>query len=207
MEMVLGGSSMEALGGILTILLTILGLAGVLPTYLAAVAVIALGLAFLAQGASIAARYTQLVERMGGGISKSVDLARGITTEFIGGVAGIVFGVLALLGISPLTMIAVALLTYGATLLMSSDEVGRLGQLRVIEGAEEKGHQFFHIAASAAPGGRVMLGLGALVLGILSLVMVGTLPLTLALIGLLCVGAALLFSGTAIAGRLMSLFR
>lgn len=208
MEMVLGGSSMEALGGVLAILLAILGLGGIVPMYLAAVAVIALGVAFLAQGGSIAARYTQIVERMGGSMHKSVDLARGITTEFIGGIAGIVFGVLALLGIAPLTMIAVALLTYGATLFLSSDETGRLGELKVLEHAdEEKGHQFFHIAAAAAPGGKVLLGLGSMVLGILALVMVGELPLTLALVGLLCVGGALLFSGTAIAGRLMSLFR
>ena len=207
MEMVLGGSGMEVLGGLVAILLAILGLAEIVPVSLAAVAVIALGVAFLAQGATVASRYTQLVERMGGSMHKSVDLARGITTEFVGGIAGIVFGVIALLGMAPLTMIAVALLVYGATLFLSSDETGRLGELKVLEGTEDKGHQFFHVAASAAPGGKILLGLGTMVLGILSLVMVGELPLTLALVGVLCVGAALLFSGTAIAGRLMSLFR
>lgn len=206
-EVVLGGSSLEALGGILAIVLAVIGLAGIFPLTLAAISIIALGAAFLSQGAAIAARYSDLLEKIGGGWERSVDLARGVTTEFVGGVAGIVLGVLALLGMAPMTLVAVGLLVFGGTLVMSSAGMGRLGQMKAIEGETTgtKG-QFFHIAASAAPGGQVLLGLSAMVLGILALVMVGHLSLTLLLVGILCAGASLVFSGSAVAGRMMGIF-
>jgi len=208
MEVVLGGSSVEALGGIVAIVLAVIGLAGIFPLPLAAISIIALGVAFLSEGSAIAARYSELLEKIGGGWGGSVELARGVTTEFIGGVAGVVLGVLTLLGMAPMTLIAVALIVFGGTLLMSSAGTGRLGQMKVLDGeAAAQNGQFFHIAASAAPGGQILLGLSAVVLGIHALVMIGNIPMTLLLVGILCVGASLVFSGSAVAGRVMGIFR
>ncbi len=201
----MGGFGLEALGGVGAVVLGILGLAGILPHHLAAIAVIVLGAATLSEGGAIAAKYSEMLRDIGGGTVNAVELGSGVTTEFIGGVGAIVLGILALLGMAPTTLVAVAIIALGATLLLSSGETSRLAALGWERGAPTA--RAMHLATSSASGGQVLLGLAAIILGILSLVMGGPHELLLALIGIICIGAALLFSGTAIAGRLMSQLR
>ena len=52
----------------------------------------------------------------------AAEISRGITAEFLAGVAGIVLGILALLRIVPMTLMSVAVITYGGTLLLTSGE-------------------------------------------------------------------------------------
>jgi hypothetical protein len=54
------GSGAEAVAGGAALVLAILGLAGLLPMVLASIAVIAVGAAFLFQGAAVAARHRRL---------------------------------------------------------------------------------------------------------------------------------------------------
>ena len=51
----------------------------------------------------------------------------------------------------------------------------------------------------ASAGAEVLVGGGAVVLGIIALV--GTIPLTLTLVALLAMGASTLMTGTAVAGK------
>lgn len=200
-----GGFSLEAICGIGAVILGIIGLAGVFPMHLGAISIIALGLALLGQGAAIAARYPALLKGSGSGVAMTGDrpgLRGGVATEFIGGVAGIVLGVLALLAIAPLTLMAVALLVFGTTLLLSRAEMGELTELEMMEpGPGEHGGRTLHAAASATAGGQILIGLAALLLGILALT--GGIPMTLILVGVLCLGLFLLFNGGVVAGRLM----
>jgi hypothetical protein len=55
---------------------------------------------------------------------------------------------------------------------------------------------------SVKGGGHALVGVGAVVLGILALV--GIAPATLVLVGFLAVSLALLFSGTAMGARLLA---
>ncbi len=202
----MGGSGLEAIGGIAAVVLGILGLLGVIPGMMASIGIIVIGVGFLSQGTAVATRYAELLKALdGGGAKQAAELAGGMTTEFIGGITGIVLGVLALLGIAPLPLMAAALIAFGAALLMSTAETSRLISMGTLEGTRAR--QIFRIAVPAAAGGQVLVGVGAMILGILALVMVPHLSLKLILVGVLAVGAALLFSGSAVAGRLMMLLK
>jgi uncharacterized membrane protein HdeD (DUF308 family) len=60
-------------------------------------------------------------------------------------------------------------------------------------------------AALAASGAQVLLGIAAIVLGIIALV--GIDPVVVTLVALLILGASVLFSGTAIGTRMASVMR
>ncbi len=97
--------------------------------------------------------------------------------EFLGGVTGIIMGILALLGIAPLTLLSVAVLVLGATYLFSG-------------------------LSSMASSSQGLMGVSALVLGILALI--GLSPLVLVLAGLVCLGASALLHGAAIGARVLA---
>ena len=88
----------ECLLALGAVVLSILGIVGVFSTYLAAIAVIGLGVVLLFQSASVVLQYSELLYEAG--VTNKVGVARvcrGITAEFMAGMAGIVLGVLALL--------------------------------------------------------------------------------------------------------------
>ena len=101
-------------------------------------------------------------------------------------------------------LVAVAALVYGGTLIFSSGMISRLNQIS-IESSE--GNEFVkkvtREAVNAAAEVQLMIGLGAITLGILSLV--GLAPRELLLIAMLGLGASDLLSGSALGGRIMSI--
>lgn len=197
-----GGSTTEAIGGAAAIVLAILGLLGVLPTVLASIASIAIGVGLIVAGGAIAARY----ERVLAGPEPSTtrrEIAGGMGMEAFAGVAAVVLGVLALLGLSPLTLLAISAIAAGAGLLMASGSMARLESLVRWETAHDTTSKL-HDTVYASAGSEVLIGVGAIVLGILALT--GRDPLTLVLVALLSIGASLLVSGSTIAGRFFSMF-
>jgi hypothetical protein len=205
MKIVPYGSLTEAVGGGGAVLLSILGLAGIAPAYMTAVATIAIGVALLAQGGSAAARWSELLEEASEyGGSHRVELGGGLSAEIFGGGAGVVLGILALLGILPGVLIPVALLVFGGTLLIGSGVPIDLGSM-VGPRSYDRFGRLTREATAAASGTQVLIGIGAIVLGILALV--GMDPLILSLIGLLAVGASILLSGTSVSSRLLGVLR
>jgi hypothetical protein len=100
------------------LVLSILGIVGVFPTYLAAITVIGLGAILLFQGGNVVPHYNELFGESGATNMASVSaVGRGITAEFLAGIAGIVLGILALLRIVPIALLSVAVITYGTTLM------------------------------------------------------------------------------------------
>lgn len=174
-----GGALMESIGAVATIVLAIAALAGALSMTLAAIAAIVFGAAiWLEEGTFIASHTTEVSwGKMGAQI---LERSEGLGAQFLGGVCGIVLGILALLGIAPMTLLSVALLVFGATLLLGS-ETGMVSKQRAL------------------------FGLAGLILGLLAVC--GLQPLTLVLAGFLCLGVSALFTGaltgfrTAIAPR------
>lgn len=164
---------MEAVGAIATIALAIVGLAGVLRPIMASIATIVIGAALLLEGGSMGA--AQVSSRTG----EFESASGGFSTPFLGGVAGIVLGILALLGVASITLVSVALIVFGAAFLLSG--VAQANSL------------------AAATGGNTFVGLAAVVLGILAVV--GLNPIVLVLVGLLVLGAGALFSGSAQGAR------
>jgi hypothetical protein len=199
-EFIAGGSTAEAIGGAGAVVLAILGLVGILPLFLAAIASIAIGGALLVEGAAIAARYTHLLRESHPGHGGMAELGGGMTIEFIAGCGGVVLGILALLKLAPITLLAIAVLGFAGGLLFGSGATSRVDTLGLYTGrAQHVAYQ----AVNAAAGTQALVGLGIAVLGILALV--GMMPLTLILVGLLAAGGAVLLTGGALAARMMSL--
>lgn len=202
-EVIATGSTVEAVAGSAAVVLAILGLAGVSPAFLAAIATIAVGAALLSEGGAIATRYSELLSEITESGLDSAELGAGTTTEFMGGVAGIVLGILALLGVSRWPLLSVAAIVFGGSLLLGSTLVSELNRLTVVTRMRSRGKQMDGVtreAVKAAVGTQVLVGLGAAVLGILGLIGISAHALTL--VAFLSVGGAILFSGSALSARL-----
>src|SRR5438093_12039392 len=89
----------EVLLAVASIVLSILGIVGLFPTYLAAVGVIALGAILLFQSSTVVVRFGELLHEAGAEKLEASEFSRGITAEFLAGTSGIVLGILAILGI------------------------------------------------------------------------------------------------------------
>lgn len=170
-ETLAGGSVTEGIGALSAIVLAILGLAGIFTNIVASVATIVIGAVFLAES-MLARTAIRTPEGVRAGIGG------GMTAGFFAGIAGIVLGILSFFRPDSAMFVAVALLAYGATLLLSGGTLSRLSWLS--QDVE-------------AGSGSVLMGLAVTVLGILAVI--GLVPMTLALVGLLCLGAGAFFSG------------
>jgi hypothetical protein len=192
-----GGSTAEALLGLAAVVLSILAIAGVLVVPLAAIAVITVAAALLFESAAIAT---------GPGASDESEAARamafsGAGADLVTGMAALILGVLALIGIGPLTLLPVSILVLGAGLLFSGASM-IIEQLRSYATAEVDRAQN---AISGAASIHVIVGAGALILGVLGVV--GPAPILVTLIGTMSVGFSLLLSGAALGARLPRMAR
>lgn len=188
-----GGLMTERIGAVAAIILAILGLAGILSRDLAAIATIVIGAIMLADGGLARQARRRLA---GTGSMPVAELSNsGVTAEFFGGFAGIVLGILAMFQPAPQTLLAVAVLVFGAALLLGGGLAAPLTWL--IQSQNDPYAPEAQTPAFAAPSsGHTLVGLAALVLGILAVV--GLAPLTLVLVGLLALGASGLFAGSAL---------
>ncbi len=197
-----GGSTLETLGGLVAVILSILGFSRA-PIEMGAVATIALGVALLAQGASIMARWRYALQRAKGTRLERTELIEGVSTEVFGGAVGIVLGVLTLVGIEPSVLLPVAAIVFGGSLLL-----GGATQPDLVYLAPERNPRYARLTFSAiqASGGiMVLVGVAAAVLGILALVGVGP-PISLALVATLSIGFALVVAGSALTARFLRRF-
>ncbi|MGH7941773.1 MAG: hypothetical protein ACREFR_11955 [Limisphaerales bacterium] len=180
-ETLVSGSVTEGLGALATIALAIVGLVGIYTNIVAAVATIVIGAVFLADSmlarAAINSLNAQGMRVTGGGM----------TASFFTGLAGIVLGIISFFHYSG-QLISIAVLVYGGGLLLSGGMLARLNWLA--SGSPEAGNA----TLAGGENGNALMGLGVAVLGILAVI--GLVPMTLALVGLLCLGAGAFFSGS-----------
>lgn len=199
-----GLADVEGLAGAAAIVLTILGLAHVAPTFLVAVAVIAVGIALAAHGASVAGQYARLVAgRTDLGPAAAGGGAWSI--EFLAGAGGVILGVLALLQVSPDVLIAIAAIGFGAGITVSSSVGAQLAVLGTSADANDPMRRIVVESASSASAVQVLAGLSAVVLGILALS--GFASITLILVALLAVGSFAVVNGSLFGSMMMSMFR
>jgi hypothetical protein len=195
-----GGFSGEALASAGVVVLAILGLANVYTNLMLPIAAIVMGFALLVKGGTIASRFGRFVRESGNDRESRLELGAGMSAELLGGAAGITLGVLALIGLSPMTLMEVAALVFGGTLLFGGGETYRISQLR-----SGNDNDTGRLAGESAGAIEAMAGIAAVVLGILALT--GTAhPMTLVLTAFLIVGAATLMSGLAVMGRMTRAF-
>lgn len=199
------GFSAEAATSVAAVVVAILGLAGVATTYMLPIAMILLGAALLVKGSSVASRFQQLVFETGGREAET-ELGGGMSAELLAGAAGIVLGILALIGIVPVTLSAIAVIVFGAALLLGGGETYRLNQLHwPRQYWDDRTLHTARVSAESAAGGESLVGIAAVVLGILALV--GINPVVLVFVAVLCLGGAELVSGFATSAFMATLQR
>jgi hypothetical protein len=173
----------EAIGGIATIALAIIALAGTAPEFLLAVATVVFGAALLIEGTSIVTEYAFATA------SGAVGLATGgLAAVFLAGLSGIILGILALLGVHAPVVTSAAVITFGSALLLNS---GSMFNLYAVKSGE--GSALMMSSAVGTAGAQALAGIAAIVMGILALA--GNQPMSLALVALLVLGAAILVTG------------
>ncbi|HUJ09546.1 MAG TPA: hypothetical protein VL171_05920 [Verrucomicrobiae bacterium] len=201
-EIVTTGSMVEAIAGVGGIVLTCIALAGMASTILTAVVALVIGSAFILQGWAMGARYTHVIhEAESGTWSTAAELGSGVTATFVAGGAGIVLGLLTLLGVAETVLLPIVAITFGGALILTCGATSKLNYLRMTGGETDRSyHLMAREAVAAATSLQVLAGLGAVVLGILALLHIQWTMLTV--IGLLAVSATIAFSGAALSSRL-----
>lgn len=218
LEIETNGSAVEAVGGLGVIILSILGLAGAEPIFLAPCAGVIFGAALFAQGAYIGAENATLVSKVSGGAFSGFDLAGGIGVEFLAGGAAIALGILALVGRSPEFLLPALVIAAGAGLILSTGTIQRQSGLKLeAAGAPEIAQRVVNNSVTSIASAQFLAGLAAIVLGIIAFVptrpglsAVQTAPgaswMTLTLVALLILGATITLTGAALAGRMSQMF-
>jgi hypothetical protein len=190
----MGGSVLEIIAGIGAAVLAIIGLLNIAPLTMASLATILVGAALMFEGATLGSQ-------MGEGARRDRSTVGGTSVEVIGGITGVVLGVLALLRItgSPFVLTAAAAIVFGASLILGSAGIARLSRGAHLEVPDEDAHRVAR-TERAASGTELLVGIGAVALGILALLGVAREPLSL--IALLAVGVSVLLSGSAMSFHL-----
>jgi hypothetical protein len=205
MEFVAGGSLAQSIAGTGAIALSIIGLAGIFTPFMAAIAAILVGIALLFRGGAVGARFSTLMHDSAGGRLGAVELGSGMTAEFLGGAAGIVLGILSLMGVFPAILVPVAAIVFGGALVLGIGVTMRLNDLEIEKACDsQESRHVARAAVKSATGVQVLIGLGSVVLGILAII--GTVPMILALVAMLSVGFSNMLSGSALTGRMLSAF-
>ncbi|HYW02932.1 MAG TPA: hypothetical protein VFA86_03235 [Gammaproteobacteria bacterium] len=197
------GSGFGVIEGVLgagALALGIIGLAGVHPAFLAAIATILVGIMFLLEGNAIVRRVRQMLPE------DAAPAGNGLTVQTGAGAAGIVLGILALLQVDPVILTAAAVIAFGAAFVLTASNAVQSAEAGVEQsnaGPETK--RAARQLAGATAGGGVFLGAGNIVLGILAVALIGTavagahhpVSAVLVLVALLATGGAALLSGSA----------
>ncbi len=204
------GGLADAIGGIATVVLAIIALAGVHPEVILPIAVIVFGAALLIQGGTMLSEYASIIFPAGTTGAPSEHIGVGsLSTLFLVGVAGIVLGILALLGLATGTLCAIAVIAFGSALLLSSNSVRNLYMLQSSasrSGASRPGTELLAgEMASGSAGVQMLAGLAAIVLGILAVI--GINQNTLLLAALIILGATVILTGSALSGLVVGFMR
>jgi len=219
------GGLADAIGGVVTIVLAVVGLAGVHGPMLAAIATIVFGIALLIQGGTMLSEFAAIYFPEGLKSSTSTVPAgqfggANLAILFLAGAAGIVLGVLSLLGIQSGVLTPVAAIAFGTALVLTSNTVWHLyvlGRASTKSGIETQTTQaqtsqmvgreiLASDMAAGSAGIQALAGLAAIVLGILA-VAGHQYDLTLNLVALLTLGGTVVLTGGSLSATVLSLMR
>jgi hypothetical protein len=205
------GGLVDAIGGIVTIVLAIVALSGINSQMLLAISTVVFGAALLIQGGAMLSEYTHMIFPPGTTAPVEEFSGGGLSVVFLVGTAGIVLGVLALVGIYSVPLTAIAVIAFGSALVLSSNAVWNLHRMKqaffriggrpALAGSEVLASEM----AAGSAGLQCIAGLAAIVLGILAVT--GTNAMALTLISLLILGATILLTGSTLSGAVQGFMR
>ena len=198
----------EGAAGIAVIVLTIIGLANISPGVLAAIATLVIGVGLMVQGFNTAAEYARALAPIPAAgqtlvTPRRMDVGGDVTIQFAAGITGVVLGVLGVLGINASHLIPAALIVFGGALMLA----GAISLARPPMAVEIQPGMpaIAPMGGSAGASGiEIVVGIAAIILGILTLVFMGSWVLTL--VGLLAIGVALLVISATFGGAVARLF-
>jgi hypothetical protein len=200
------GGFVDALGGIATIVLAIIGLAGVRSFDLLSIATIVFGAALLIQGGAMLSEFAAIEATPQ---TNGISGGGGLGALFGVGVAGIILGVLALLGVQSTMLNAVAVIAFGGALVVSASAVWQLLTSRSVATRFQTGSSMLRVVASEIATGssslQGMAGLAVIVLGILAVA--GISSQYLALIALIVAGCSIVLTGSTLSGTMIGFMR
>jgi hypothetical protein len=206
------GGFVDAVGGVATVVLAVVGLAGVAPDTMIGIATIVFGAALLVQAGTMLSEYARIIFPPGATISSLEQFGGGgLSAVFLVGAGGIVLGVLALLGIRAGELTAIAIIAFGTALVLSSNSVWHLHMLKrtaLATGSQSASSGSEILAGEMAYGSagmQALAGLAAVVLGILAVTGNNTAVLTLA--ALLTLGGTLVLTGSTLSATVLSLMQ
>ncbi len=174
-----------------------------------ALATIVFGAALLIQGAAMLSEYAGIIFPEGA-TSATMDQFGGssLSALFLAGAAGIVLGILALLGVHSDILTSIAIIAFGAGLLLSANSVRHLHVLKrmtesqtTLSGAAVVANEM----AAGSVGVQSLAGLAGIVLGILALA--GAYSVVLDLAALIVLGATLVMTGSSLSATVVSFMR
>lgn len=200
------GSSVEVMGGIAAAVLGIIGLAHVVPKYVLPIAGIVLAVTLMARAAMVAAEYAEVLAGMkkNGGLGNMELHGNSMSAEALAGGTALVLSILAILQLEPDVLMAVVSIVLGAGLLLGNGARTRLDALKVeLATNHDLANQVADLESSGSGGAQALVGVAAIVLGILALV--GVSPADLVLVSMLAIGAATLVSGSALESRMVNM--
>jgi hypothetical protein len=196
----------DALGGIATIVLAIIGLSAIKPEVLVSISTIVFGAALLIQAGAMLGEFAEIETGQDTNVGTG---GGGLSGLFLVGIAGIVLGVLALLNMRAPVLTAAAVIAFGAALVISSWAVWQLLTSRSIAVRFRTHAPMVRLIASEVAAGsaglQAMAGLAVIVLGVVAVCGIYTMPLTL--IALLVSGASIVMTGSALSGTMVGFMR
>ncbi|MGH7988231.1 MAG: hypothetical protein ACREQX_18345 [Candidatus Binataceae bacterium] len=204
-----GMSLVTTAGGVALIVLGILALAEIHPPMLISIATIVAGIALLVEGAGLAAKYASALKGMPGtAMLSAAELGGGLNAGALAGASGIVLGILAILGIVPDVLTAVALIVFGAAVLFDFFAKAQIRVLRMLPpeasaGEQDAAARVALSAVSALNTAPVLIAVGLITLGIIALA--GVVSVELVAIAFLGFGTYLFLDGTAAGSWLFEL--
>lgn len=189
----------EGAAGIAVIVLAVIALAGISAGVLVPIATIVIGVGLMVQAFNSAAGNSRAI----GGAAASPDLGGEMMVDCLCGVTGIVLGILALVGVNAAHLVPSALIVFGGALLLSGAISMRPRTLPVATSSGAEAQLVSYQGSAAASGMEVLIGIAAIVLGILSLIFMTS--WVLVLVGFIAVGAALLLVSATFGGAVTRL--
>src|SRR5215469_17144809 len=162
----------EGAAGIAVIVLAIIALAGVSSEALASIAAIVIGVGLMVQAFNAAAENSKTTTANAVAGAYMPEFGGDVMVDCMCGLTGIVLGILALVGMGAAHLLPPALIVFGGALLVSGAMAVRPMTLSV-SGPGSEATVIRYQGSPAAGGMEILIGLAAVVLGILALLMTG----------------------------------
>lgn len=196
----------EGAAGIATIVLGVIALAGISAGLLASIITIIIGVGLMVQAFNAAAEASRVGDASETAVAtagRGTGLGGEVMIDVAAGVAGVILGILGLVGVNAPHLVPAALIVFGGALILSGAVAAQGGTTMATTGSGTP-VQVTHQGSAAMSGLEILVGFAAVILGILSLILEAS--WVLPLVGLIAVGAALLMVSATFSGAVVRLF-